>query len=271
MQVDGNKSKTKKNKRLTLNIYFIFRGLFAFVVLFGNAMVIFAQPDSQSKLVAIKGELGYKKRGNNRYEGFYEKSCGGGLDVVSLLYGVLHFDWNPEVVLGVHLPDNIESKVNIRAKAIPLKTYYQMDSQLSPKDVLKWPIDEVIYKAGLKPTVIGVFGWVGSEVDKKFVPIKIFQEGKIPKKNDKIYLSVRADVDVEKVICRFSEAINGKSSKSVEGWKVIADYVNAGHAVTIELPRKNGGELCVEMKAKPEESGTWLPLKITVFYGKYNE
>ena len=271
MQVEGNKSKTKKNKRLRLNIYSIFWGILAFVVLIGNAVIIFAQPGSQSKLVAIKGELGYKKRGNNRCEGFYEKSCGGGLHVVSLIYGVLHFDWNPEVVLEVHLPDNIKNKVNIRAKAIPLKTYYQMDSQLSPKDVLKWPIDEVIYKAGLKPTVIGVFGWVGSEVEKKFVPIKIFQEEKIPKKNDKIYLRVRADVDVEKVICRFSEVIDGKSSKSVEGWKVIGDYVNAGHAVTIELPGKNGGELCVEMKAKPGESGTWLPLKITVFYGKYNE
>jgi hypothetical protein len=106
---------------------------------------------------------------------------------------------------------------------------------------------------------------------KKFVPIKIFQEGKIPKNDHKTLLSVRADVDVEKVIYRFSEVIAGKCSKSVEGWKVIGDYVNAGHAIMIELPRKNAGELCVEIKAKPEDSGTWLPLKITVFYGKNNE
>jgi hypothetical protein len=219
-------------------------------------------------LVPVKGELGYKQRSNNRKEGFYEKSTGGSLEVVSLLYGALSFDWSPGVVLEVLPPGDMGRMVKIRARAIPLKTYYQMDSTVSPKEILKWPIKDVLYKAGLKANMIGIFGWFGSENEKTFVPLKIFQKGKPPTNDNRIFLTVRADVDVEKVICRFSEIVNGKNLKSAQGWKEIGDYINAGHAITVELPSRNTGELCVEIKAKPGSSGTWLPLKITVFYGK---
>lgn len=104
MLVDRNKSKMKKNNWLTLIIYSIFGGLLAFVMLIENAAIISAQSDSQSELTTVKGELGYKTRGNNRYEGFYEKSTGGSLDVASLLYGKLHFDWNPGVVPYFPIP-----------------------------------------------------------------------------------------------------------------------------------------------------------------------
>lgn len=249
-------------------LYPILGVLLAFVVLIGSVKPVSALPGAQSELVPVKGELGYKQRSNNRKEGFYEKSTGGSLDVVSLLYGALRFDWSPGVVLEVLQPGDMDRIVKVRARAIPLKTYYQMDSTVSPKEILKWPINDVLYKAGLKASMIGVFGWFGSESEKKIVPLRIYQQGKPPAKNNRIFLTVRADVDVEKVICRFSEMVNGKNLKSAQGWKVIGDYINAGHAITVELPGRNSGELCVEIKAKPGSSGTWLPLKITVFYGK---
>lgn len=260
--------KLKRNNRLTLTMYSIFVGLLALAATIESTAVILARSDHQAQLTAVKGELGYKKRSNNRYEGFYEKSTGGSLDVASLLYGKLHFHWHPTVVLEVRLHDHMKNPVNVRARAIPLKTYYQMDAGISPRETLKWPINDVIYKAGLKPSMIGVFGWIGSEREKKFVPLKVVQQGTIPTNDNRIFLMVRADVDVEKVICRFSDIVDGKNVKSKRGWNVIGDYINAGHAITIELPARNPGELCVEIKAKPAHGGTWLPLKITVVYGK---
>ncbi len=249
-------------------LYPIFGVLLAVIVLIGSVEPVKALPGAQSGLVPVKGELGYKQRSDNRKEGFYEKSTGGSLEIVSLLYGVLRFDWSPGVVLEVLSPGGIDRKVKVRARAIPLKTYYQMDSMVSSKEILKWPINDVLYKAGLKAPMIGVFGWFGSENEKKIVPLRIYQQGNPQEKDNRIFLTLRADVDVEKVICRFSEMVNGKNLKSTRGWKVIGDYINAGHAITVELPDGNTGELCVEIKAKPGTGGTWLPLKITVFYGK---
>ncbi|MGD2087821.1 MAG: hypothetical protein PVH61_16705 [Candidatus Aminicenantes bacterium] len=249
-------------------LYPILGVLLAFAVFICNFNPVSVLSGAQLELVPVKGELGYKQRSKNRKEGFYEKSTGGSLEVVSLLYGALSFDWNPGVVLEILPPGDMKRMVKIRARAIPLKTYYQMDSSVSPKESLKWPINDVLYKAGLKANMIGVFGWFGRENEKTFVPLKIFQKGKSPTNDNMIFLTVRADVDVEKVICRFSEIVTGKNLKSAEGWKEIGDYINAGHAITVELPDRNSGELCVEIKAKPGSSGTWLPLKITVFYGK---
>lgn len=266
---DSISNNNIRQKKINPKILYPILGLLlAFVISICNIKPISALSGTQSALVPVKGELGYKQRGNYRKEGFYEKSTGGSLDVVSLLYGALRFDWNPGVVLEVLPAADIGRMVKVRARAIPLKTYYQMDSTISPKEILDWPINDVLYKAGLKANMIGAFGWFGSENEKTFVPLKISQKGKPPAKDNRIFLTVRADVDVEKVICRFSEMVNGKNIKSAEGWIVIGDYINAGHAITVELPGGNSGELCVEIKAKPGSSGTWLPLKIKVYYGK---
>ena len=139
------------------------------------AIVVSALWSMPSELIPAKGELGYKQR-NNRKEGFYEKSTGGNLHVVSLLYGTLRFDWNPGVVLEILPPANLKRMVKVRAGAIPLKTYYRMDGTIPPKGNLTWPIGDVVYKAGLKADMIGVFGWIGSENQKTFVPLKIFQK-----------------------------------------------------------------------------------------------
>ena len=60
--------------------------LLAFVAFICGFKPVSALPGAQSELVPVKGELGYKQRSDNRKEGFYEKSTGGNLHVVSLLY-----------------------------------------------------------------------------------------------------------------------------------------------------------------------------------------
>ncbi len=258
-----------KKKGSTSNILSPIPDLFlAFTVLIFNVSLVSAVWTAPGQLVPVKGELGYKQRGN-RIEGFYEKSTGGNLHVVSLLYGVLRFDWNPGVVLEILPPAEMQRTIKVRARAIPLKTYYQMDGTIPPKEILTWPIKDVLYKAGLKANMIGVFGWFGSENEKKLVPLKIYQKGSPVSRPaiNPLFFTARADVDVEKVICRFSEVVNGKNLKSAEGWKETGNYINAGHAIRIELPGRNSGELCVEIKAKQANNG-WLSLKTFVFYGK---
>lgn len=216
------------------------------------------------QLIPVKGELGYKKRGN-RYEGFYEKKCGGSLELVSLMYGRLIFDWQPFVVITVVAPQ-IKKTVNVRARAIPLKTYYQMDSRIIPGDKLKWPINDVIYKAQLKPSMIGVFGWLTDGNKKIFVPLATTQHDHMPTVfRRSVVLIVRPDVDVETVICRFFHFKRPEDLPSIGDWIEIDNYIYAGCPVKIEIPsRFSSSEVIAEIRAKPGNSGTWLSLKINV-------
>ncbi len=240
---------------------------FVLIFLMGFPQTVSPQSNMETKLKPIHGHLGYKNRGN-RYEGFYEKKCGGSLCVVSLLRGSLAFDWDPNVVLVINSPGKTENKINVRAVAIPLKTYYQMDGMLEPPNyTLKWPVKEVIYEANLRPHMIGIFGWVGHEGKTKFVPLNILPEGGKKVSNEEITLIVRSDVDVEQVVCRFSDVVMGRCSKSNTGWETIGRYVNAGHPIKIKIPEGNTEELCVEIRAKPQNSGTWLPLRIIILKG----
>jgi hypothetical protein len=62
---------------------FFLYGLSVILIISVNLNTFSSFHDSQ--LFPVKGELGYKKRGN-RYEGFYEKKCSGCLEIVSLMY-----------------------------------------------------------------------------------------------------------------------------------------------------------------------------------------
>lgn len=238
---------------------------YALLILLIVSNLLHASPSLyDSQLIPIEGELGYQKRGN-RYEGFYEKKCGGSLEIVSLMYGGLTFDWHPSVVITVAAPQ-IKKTINVRARAIPPKTYYQMDSQISSGNILKWPISDVIYKAQLKPSLIGVFGWITEGNKKTFVPLTVSQHDPIPNMlRREVVLIVRPDVDVETVIYRFFILKKYGNVQPTGNWIEIDNGIDAGYPIKIELPRSfSGSKVVVEIKAKPRNRGTWLRLKINV-------
>jgi hypothetical protein len=214
-------------------------------------------------------DLGYTSLGD-RCEGFYVSNVSSeSLEVVSVLHGNLHFDWKPDVVLEVSAPNYTQGAVNIRAVAIPLKTYYRMDGTVSPKESMRWPIGDVIFPGKLAAQRIGVFGWVGTFSNKTFVPLRVIQKDNVKSApaDENIYLIVRSSVDVETVLWRYSTTMGKRCSKFNE-WQEYHDApVNAGWPVTITLPNRpaQNGNICLEIAANDKGSDEWLSLSIRIW------
>src|ERR1044071_2664057 len=95
-------------------------------------------------LTPLKGSrTGYQKRAN-RCEGIYVSNVGSrSLAAMSFTLGAIHFDLKSAAPLEVTAPGQAEP-VNVRATAIPLKTYYRMDSVLPAHSVFSWPVTDVL-------------------------------------------------------------------------------------------------------------------------------
>lgn len=117
--------------------------------------------------------------------------------MVSVLLGNLYFDKKPDVVLEVSAPNFTQGDVNIRAVAIPLKRYYRMDGSVSPEESMRRPIGDVVVPGQLSAQRLGVFGWVGTESEKTFVPLRVTQKNTAKSASSKeiTYLIVRSSVD----------------------------------------------------------------------------
>jgi len=211
-----------------------------------------------------KESLSYQLRGE-RCEGVYTAEVAGeSLELVSLLQGKFQFDLQPDVVLEVSAAKAVQGPVYVRAVALPPKTYYRMDSQISSDRAMLWPIKEVLVPTGLNSKDIGIFGWIGPENKKTFVPLKVTQRNISPQtqagQEQTVFLTVRPSVDVESIYWRWSQV---KDQECHFGkWQNLSETpVNAGRRVPIALPGQEG-ELCVEVKAKAKDIDLWLPLNI---------
>src|SRR2546423_7628077 len=105
-------------------------------------------------------QSGYQKRGD-RCEGLYVANVGAhSLAATSFSLGKLRFDLSPMVRLRVSAPGQT-LPVNVRAVAIPPKTYYRMDAVLPAGAFVVWPVRDVLLPENLSETRIGIFAWKG--------------------------------------------------------------------------------------------------------------
>ena len=230
-----------------------------------------AQDDvCDNRLRPISGNLGYGWRKPGALcEGLYQAPVTAtGLDVVSLLRGKLRFDLDRDRQLRVSAPDLsglASGPVRVRAVALPLKTYYRMDATLPADHALVWPVGEVLYPARLNADRIGVFGWVGSETDKTFVPLMVVPKegGTAPAIGAPLELMVRSPVELDKLVWRTSledERITGPLTWQDAG----AGPVRAGQVVTVMLPARAAAVLRVDIAAKRTDTDKWLTLTLRV-------
>ncbi len=215
-------------------------------------------------------QLGYKAL-TNRCEGFYvSRVSSGSLEVVSLTRGRLDYEWRADVVLEVTAPTAADRPVNIRAVAIPLKTYYRMDSELPSGGKLIWPLRDILHPGKLTADRIGVFGWTGDQGDKEFIPVRVRQiapsEDRTDRERDGATLVVRSSVDVESFLWRRAERDSDRCL-AFGGWqKILQAPRHAGAPVVIQLPEgePSAEGLCVEVAAQERQSDDWLKLSLRI-------
>lgn len=219
----------------------------------------------------VKGwELRYRERGN-RCEGFYvAHPVGKFLEVVGVVAGRFHFTLDEEEVLNISSPVILDHLIHVRAVGLPVKIYYRMDAQLEPRQVLIWPVRDVIYPQKLSDNEIGVFGWIGEETEQTYVPITIAPTIAPVENDGKIRLYLRSTGDVlEKAMWRSSDEVDGGCSGLNEStWNNISiSSEQPWEPFQITVPSSETGILCVEIVAKSRRTREWGRRNIRVIVG----
>jgi hypothetical protein len=218
-----------------------------------------------TQLAPASGPLGYRLRDRDvRCEGLYLSPVSApSIELISLLQGSLRFDLLPNVQLLVLVPNGVdlppEERVKVRAVAFPLGKYYRLDGVLSAKGSMSWPVSDVLLPAKLGAGQVGLFGWIGSDFDRVFVPLHVAIAGEPVLPNQTI-LTVRAAHDLEIIVWRaYSET---RLSQDLPAWTTAAKSILAGQPVSIDLPKGPETRLRIDVAAKSRDRDEWASLRI---------
>jgi hypothetical protein len=243
--------------------------IFGFVSVLPNAAP--AQGNPCPSFRPIVGSVGYALRENDkRCEGLYESPVQGlSLEIVSVLKGRLGFDFEHHRALDVsapNLPASASPLLHVGAVALSLKTYYRMDAVFQSGESMTWPIDDVLKPVGLTADNLGVFGWIESQAEKVFVPLKVVPKSELAKRESEasVELIVRSAVNLEKVVWRASSDYSSEPTPS--NWQdATSRTVYAGQAIRLALPRGDSGILRVEIAGKRLNTDLWDRLTFRIF------
>lgn len=199
----------------------------------------------------------YRARGN-RCEGLYQSEVSAAvLDIVGVTDGAFRFALDAREIIELSAPLSQNQPVAIRAVGVPLKTYYRLDAALAPGETLIWPVKEVLLPQALASHKISVFGWIGAEQQKTYIPVRAAAALQPGADDDQIRLSLRASVEVSHVRWRAGDMVNGASS-GLSAWQAAPKITyRPGEPIVILLPASASGELYVEIAAQ-NQHGEWL-------------
>lgn len=226
----------------------------------------YSQP-CNPEIKPVNDQIGYRERDNDkRCEGFYQSPVAAGtIEVVGLVKGEFRFKWDKDEVVRISSPLVTDKPVYVRAMAVPIKTYYLMDTQILPGKELRWPVADVIFPQKLYSKKLSIFGWIGTGSEKEcYVPIRAAgKEMNAVSENDSVNLYLRTSVDVELVKWRHCPDLPENSA--LGEWK-DADraYYRSGTPIHIPLPPSETEKLYVEVAAKEKGSVRWLKKNLRV-------
>ena len=239
------------------------RAALAVLCLHIGSLTAHAQDLQCGGLPPLQGsQVGYQKRGD-RCEGLYVANVGAhSLAATSFSLGKIRYELSSSVRLQVSAPGQTQP-VNVRAVAIPPKTYYRMDATLPAGASMVWPVRDVLLPANLSDTRIGIFGWKGTENNKTLVPVRVMPQG-APVTAASPFLTVQASFDVQKVKWRSAPASNNVCLAFGPWQDAIERSVTASWPIAINLSKLPAGPHCVEAAAQSGESMSWETLKLRV-------
>jgi len=204
----------------------------------------------------------YKNRGN-RCEGMYVADVGSrSIDIVSFTSGSIRYDLNAKSPLKLSIVGT-SPRVNVRAVAITPKTYYRMDTVLQRGKSLSWPVTDVLLPEHLTDNRIGIFGWIGNEEGKTFVPVDVRSGASAPG-SDHVVLVAQTSFDADAIKWRWA-GTQGKACQTFGSWEdAISHSTPANSPIKVDFKKLPGGVDCVELVARSQVSNDWVTLKFRV-------
>jgi hypothetical protein len=205
-------------------------------------------------------QSGYQKRGD-RCEGLYVANVGShSLAAMSFSLGKIRYELSSAIQLRVSAPGQTQP-VNIRALAIPPKTYYRMDAPLPAGTSMSWPVKDVLLPERLSDSRIGIFAWKGSERAKILVPVRVVTHETTAAPGSP-FLTIQASFDAQQVKWRWAPA-HDEGCLAFGPWQdAIQRPVTASWPIAIDLSQLPAGVHCLETAAQSGGSAAWETLKL---------
>ena len=244
--------------------------VFALCILLLGTLSASAQGRLCSDLQAVSGAMGYQHRSaSERCEGLYQSPVAGErLEFLSFVSGSISYDLMKDKVLVVAVPDVSHLKateVHIRARALPLGTYYRMDTTVAAAKTIEWPLNAVIAPAGLHADRLGVIGWIEKEGTKIYVPVSVLPKGQSPAPQLAVTALLRSPIDVEKVRWRLWTPGTTEQSPPWQGLAGNApNTIRAGEPIKLQIA-VSSQLLNLEIAAKMANEDQWLKTQLRVF------
>lgn len=250
------------------------RGLVTAAVIFNALNIEAVESFCDRGLKPLAGELGYGLR-NGICEGLYESPTSALLDIVSLTAGPISYQLHKDVVLEIPYPVNDVVQgdpVHVRAMALPIRTYYQMDALLRRGTSVKWPVADVLLLIHLDSAKLGVLGWIDTEAGNLYVPLMVRTTGvQASTDTDKRpRLTIRSPLPLEAVVWRWY-ADNLNESSSLKWIKAIDKEQRPGAPITMVLPANAPRVVRIDVHAVALNRDKPLTLSVRVLSKAYDE
>lgn len=204
--------------------------------------------------------LGYTiRKGDARCEGLYRSPVSSSLEIVGYRFGnsSLRSDKNVLTVSAPPLNKISVKNLNIRAEAIPLDTYYRMDTTVTEDQSFTWPLNEVVIPAGISPDELGIFGWFKKDSEKVLVPVSVYPTGStsLAKVDEQpLTIIIRPAVNVKEILWRTYPA----NSIPGSNWNKLEkdNYPNRKHIKFI-IPDGKTKIIGLEIVARLNNKSEW--------------
>lgn len=217
-----------------------------FIVLLPGTLISFGQCDN-TLTPAQNPSVAYRLRGN-RCEGTYSAQVGApSMDIAGFTIGPLSYKLERNEIIKIRNTRN--SPISIRSSALLIGTYYRMDASLRSMDTLRWAINDVLLDLGIPSKYLGVYGFVGSEQAKTYIPVKPVSSIS-DSSNIKLYLIIRPATKVNNARYRY-----GLATQAL-GEYIMAESSNSRQTITIILPENLRGVYNIEIAASLEPGNT---------------
>jgi hypothetical protein len=174
-------------------------------------------------------------------------------EIVSFIVGTLPEIRDADTAVVVAPAVKVADVVRVRAVALPMRTYYRMDGQVSPDGHLSWPAGEILFHAGLSAGSIGIYGILDREhpLGDAFVPLRVAERvpgaGAVVSRDAE--LVVRTLEDLDWVGWRFFSVHEGRCHAPQKP-EALRTPLSAGDLIRIHVPTGVEPERCIELQLK---------------------
>ena len=237
-------------------------------------LILLTSPDTEAQqnlcdpsLVAVSGTMGYSARSNPmRCEGIYVATVSSQLELLSLTLGEVNYRLLPDVRIRAVLTRWMLAKsytVFLRVVALPIRTYYRMDSIFPSGGIFQWPVSPVILAQNLSASRLGLFAWYEKNGNKRFIPVKGSEAdtSSLGKTSNYVRIAVRSPLSLEGLVWRtYKEG----DSQDLSWNKVIREPQRPGIPIAFSFPYEKDSLVTLNIRAKAEDRDDWEVLDLLI-------